>query len=50
MGYGPNEEAVLWFAAEVWPLLRETRPDLRFLVAGTNPGERMQAIGRDTQA
>ena len=25
MGYGPNEEAVLWFITEVWPLLREVR-------------------------
>jgi sugar transferase (PEP-CTERM/EpsH1 system associated) len=44
MGYGPNEEAVVWFVNEVWPLLRQERPDLKFLVVGTNPGERVQAL------
>jgi glycosyltransferase involved in cell wall biosynthesis len=44
MGYHPNEEAVLWFAAEAWPLLRRDRPNLRFQVVGTGPGERMRAL------
>ncbi len=44
MGYGPNEEAVVWFMDEVWPLLRQERPNLSFLVAGTNPGERVLAL------
>ena len=48
MGYGPNEEAVIWFAGEVWPMLRQAHPNLRFLVVGTNPGERIEAIGRET--
>lgn len=44
MGYGPNEEAVLWFAAEVWPLLRQSHPQLRFRIAGINPSERVMAL------
>lgn len=44
MGYHPNEEAVLWFASRVWPLLRAKRPDLCFQVVGTNPGERVRAL------
>ena len=44
MGYGPNEEAVAWFVDEVWPLLRQEQPNLSFLVAGTNPGERVLAL------
>jgi sugar transferase (PEP-CTERM/EpsH1 system associated) len=48
MGYGPNEEAVIWFAGEVWPMLRQAHPHLRFLVVGTNPGERIEGIGRET--
>ncbi|MEP6775181.1 MAG: glycosyltransferase [Chloroflexota bacterium] len=44
MGYGPNEDAVVWFVDEVWPLLKQERPNLSFLVAGTNPSERVQAL------
>src|SRR5205823_3044256 len=44
MGYHPNEEAVLWFATQVWPLLHGRRPDLRFQVVGTNPSERVRAL------
>lgn len=48
MGYGPNEDAVLWFVAQVWPLLRARHAQLRFQVVGTNPGERVRALaGRD---
>ena len=44
MGYHPNEEAVIWFAAQVWPLLRRERPHLHFQVVGTGPGERVRAL------
>ncbi len=47
MGYGPNAEAVLWFMDEVWPLLLRQRPHLRFLVVGTNPGERVRKAARN---
>jgi sugar transferase (PEP-CTERM/EpsH1 system associated) len=46
MGYPPNEEAVLWFAGEVWPLLRARRPNMRLWVVGTNPGEAVRALSR----
>ena len=44
MGYQPNEEAVLWFAHEVLPRLRQKRPGLRFRVVGMAPGERVRAL------
>lgn len=44
MGYHPNEEAVAWFAGEVWPLVRSARPEARFQVVGTNPSERVRAL------
>ncbi|MEO8288304.1 MAG: glycosyltransferase [Chloroflexota bacterium] len=46
MGYGPNEEAVLWFIAEVWPVLRSKHPRLRFQVVGTNPTDRVGEAAR----
>lgn len=46
MGYHPNEEAVLWFAAEVWPILRSAHHELRWQVVGTNPTERVRALAQ----
>ncbi len=44
MGYHPNEEAVLWFASAVWPLLRARYPALRWEIVGTGPRARVQAL------
>lgn len=32
----PNREGLDWFLAEVWPLLHEADPDLKFHIAGRN--------------
>lgn len=37
MDYRPNVEGVCWFVKEVWPLLRQDFPDLRFNIVGRNP-------------
>src|SRR5262249_55942107 len=37
MNYEPNVEAVLWFANHVWPLVRRSRPDARFVIVGSAP-------------
>ncbi len=37
MNYGPNIDAVLHFAREVWPLVRDRFPQWRFLVVGSDP-------------
>jgi len=39
-----NVEAVLWFCREVWPLVRRTRPNARFLVLGRRPRAVIQAL------
>ena len=44
MDYRPNVEAVCWFAKQVWPLLRETHPDLRFNIVGRNPAPEVAAL------
>lgn len=36
-GHGPNVDGVLWFAKEVWPLINSSIPDVKFIVAGSNP-------------
>jgi glycosyltransferase involved in cell wall biosynthesis len=38
MEYHPNLDAVRFFSAEVWPLLRERHPSLVWRLVGKNPG------------
>jgi len=44
MAYFPNEEAVVNFAQRVFPLVRLSVPNARFLVVGRNPSPRVQAL------
>jgi len=37
MSYFPNEQAVVFFAREVLPLIREAIPEARFLIVGRQP-------------
>ncbi len=41
----PNADAVLWFAKEVFPLIREALPDVRFYVVGSKVTEEILALG-----
>jgi glycosyltransferase involved in cell wall biosynthesis len=48
MGYAPSDQAMRWFHREVWPCLREKRPDLRLVVVGRGPSEALRELaGRD---
>ena len=44
MDYWPNADAVIWFAAEVLPLLRDEFPALRFHIVGRSPTAAVQAL------
>lgn len=44
MDYWPNVDAVVWFASEMLPRLRERHPDLRFWIVGMNPTPAVQAL------
>jgi glycosyltransferase involved in cell wall biosynthesis len=47
LGYFVNEDALSWFAAEVWPGLAVRRPGLRLVVAGDRPTRRVRrAVAR----
>jgi glycosyltransferase involved in cell wall biosynthesis len=37
MNYGPNVDSVVWFAREVWPIIRARQPAARFSIVGSNP-------------
>lgn len=44
MDYWPNADAVIWFAAEVLPLLRDEFPALCFHIVGRSPTAAVQAL------
>lgn len=46
MDYWPNIDAVVWFAEEVLPLLREGRRRIEFHIVGANPVSRVSALRR----
>jgi sugar transferase (PEP-CTERM/EpsH1 system associated) len=44
MDFRPNVDAVLWFADEVLPLIREQAPETRFWVVGKDPHPRLAPL------
>ena len=44
MDYWPNVDAVVWFADEVLPSLRERFADLQFHIVGSHPAEQVRAL------
>jgi glycosyltransferase involved in cell wall biosynthesis len=47
MFWPPNADGVLWFLREVWPLVRESRPDVIFDVVGSRPSPEIVAYGEN---
>jgi len=46
MDYLPNIDAVEYFAEEILPRIRESHPELKFLIVGRNPTRRVRKLGR----
>ncbi len=47
MDYWPNIDAVEWFAEEIFPLIRKTRPDARFFIVGGNPASEVRMLEKN---
>jgi glycosyltransferase involved in cell wall biosynthesis len=47
MYWPPNIDGVLWFAHEVYPLIRQQRPDVCFDIVGARPPQEMVALDGD---
>jgi len=45
-GYGhpPNVDAVDWFMSEIWPRVREQKPNARFVLAGSKMPDRFKSL------
>jgi sugar transferase (PEP-CTERM/EpsH1 system associated) len=48
MDYAPNVAAVVWFARNVWPLIKERWTDARFQVVGSSPSRVVRALSADS--
>jgi sugar transferase (PEP-CTERM/EpsH1 system associated) len=46
MDYEPNVDGVCWFADSCWPTLRQRFPAARFLVVGSKPSPKVQALAQ----
>lgn len=40
----PNADAVLWFAKEIFPHIREQLPDIKFYVVGSKVTDEIKAL------
>ncbi len=48
MAYGPNEDAALYFAKDIFPLIREGEPEAEFWIVGDAPSKTVMALhGRE---
>jgi sugar transferase (PEP-CTERM/EpsH1 system associated) len=47
MNYAPNEEAALWMARDVWPLVRAGVPDATLSIVGASPTPAVQKLAAD---
>ena len=44
MDYPPNVDAVIWFAHEILPRIRDRHPDARLLIVGARPSAAVRAL------
>ena len=45
MDYYPNQECMARFCAQIWPLLKSRRPQLKLLIVGADPSPEMRRLG-----
>ncbi len=44
MDYRPNVDAVLWFAEDIWPLIKEQKPEATWAIVGQKPHARLAGL------
>ena len=47
MDYGPNEDAVVHFCEQIFPLIRRAMPDVEFWAVGSDPAARVRDLARE---
>jgi glycosyltransferase involved in cell wall biosynthesis len=44
LDFGPNIQGLEWFCRQVWPLVRQQRPDAQFTIIGFDPGLEVRSL------
>ncbi|GAA0471151.1 glycosyltransferase [Tatumella punctata] len=47
-GHPPNQDGALWFVDNVWPSVKNENPDIRLLLVGSNPTEKVLNLASDS--
>ncbi len=47
MDWLPNEDAVVWFSEEIFPLIKKNIPEARTVIVGRNPSPKIQRLLQD---
>ncbi len=47
IGWYPNEDAVMYFARDIFPLIKKKNPGVRFWVVGEKPSNRIKSLAKD---
>ena len=50
MNYSPNEEGMLWFVREVWPLVKAERRDATLAIVGADPTAALRTACEDDRS
>jgi len=45
--HNPNEDAVLYFVREIFPLVKKQLPEIKFYIVGNNPSDKIKSLSRD---
>lgn len=46
-GHSPNEDAALWFAKDIFPIIKYNLPNIRLFLVGSNPTENIKKLETD---
>jgi glycosyltransferase involved in cell wall biosynthesis len=44
MDFRPNVDAVTWFVRTVWPIIKQAKPQARFIIVGRRPAPVVEAL------
>lgn len=46
ISYYPNTEGILWFYKNIWPLIKQKKPDAVFCIAGKSPPPEIESLSQ----
>ncbi|MFP1785999.1 glycosyltransferase [Lonsdalea quercina] len=46
-GHTPNQDGVVWFADNVWPLIKKKNPGVKLFLVGSNPTQKIMDLASD---